>query len=458
MIFLLMVLVILVFAVLWNVDIHKTLHLKSLTQNAGDAAALMAARWQGITLNVIGDLNIMQAVAISEDDSFALGAITNIQARLCFVGPMIALEASQQAAKNNGMYEHEEFSERMRAHANAVRYDYPSKTDDSGEMLFTEPYEGCWEEYADMIDTVANNGVAAGPDNVHYYTDRVAGHTLLDIGFYGAVNAPAWCWFFRNDYDLLKTYSNFRDWDPLPELVNREYMNSEIFGLQLTKRQTPLSSMTGDSDSFFAFLNDIANDRELGTITTNAMDTPALWYCYNDDWWGAWETMNTEAPEYFPLTGTLRDEYNYRGADAACRINASGLTLLTPHQYAPTVKWSAAAKPFGTLNDNERPNTYGIVLPAFQQVAMIPIDASSAGAGGSYNIEWRTHIEQHLEQYTQRGPSGGEAGCYYCTQLVTWEISAFRETGVSWLSTNSYLCTLPSGPGRYRTGGTSRGH
>lgn len=458
MIFLLMTLVILVFAVLWNVDIHKILRLKSISQNAGDSAALVAARWQGITLNIIGDMNIMQAVAISEENSFALGAITNIQARLCYVGPMIALEASQQAAKNNGIYRNESFDERLLAHADSVRNEYPFQTDSSGEMMFPEPYEGCWEEYANMLESVALNGVAAGPDNAHFYTDHSGGHTLLDISFYGAVASQYWCWFFNNDYDLLKNYSNYHDWDPLPEIENQQYMNSEIFGLALKTEHTILASFSDDPDSFFTFLNTLASDRTLGQITTNAMETNALWFCYNDARWDKWAVMNTEAPDYFPLTGTLKEQYDYRGADAVCRISAPGLSLLTPHQDAPSMTWSAAAKPFGSLNDTELPNTYGIVLPAFHQVALIPVDASSAPAGGAYDIEWREHIEQHLDPYMSRGISGIESDCYYCYQLVTWENSSFRNLGISWLSTNSYLCTLPSGGGTHRGGGTSRGH
>ena len=115
--FLLMTLVILTFIVLWNFDLHKILRVKGITQNGGDSAALMAARWQGITLNLIGDLNIMHALALTSGDADAAADITNIQARLCFVGPMIAFMASQQAAKNNGIYRNPEYDEVIHEHA-----------------------------------------------------------------------------------------------------------------------------------------------------------------------------------------------------------------------------------------------------------------------------------------------------------------------------------------------------
>ena len=78
MVFLIMVLVILVFVVLWNFDVHKILHVKSVTQNSGDAAALAAARWQATTLNLIGDLNLMHAVALGSGDAAVAEAVTNV--------------------------------------------------------------------------------------------------------------------------------------------------------------------------------------------------------------------------------------------------------------------------------------------------------------------------------------------------------------------------------------------
>jgi len=164
LIFLVLIVVILAFVAIWNFDLHKTVYVKTLSQNAGDAAALAAARWQGLTLNLIGDLNILQAVAWTEGDTDTASEIAALQARLCYVGPMIGFMASQQAAKNNGIYVNTRYTARVRQHAQDVRTVYPSLGDD-GRMMFEEPYPGCWQEYADMIETVADNGIAAGPDN-----------------------------------------------------------------------------------------------------------------------------------------------------------------------------------------------------------------------------------------------------------------------------------------------------
>ena len=49
------ILVGLTFLFLMVSDIFLAVRNKNRIQNAGDAAALMAARWQGVTLNLIGD-------------------------------------------------------------------------------------------------------------------------------------------------------------------------------------------------------------------------------------------------------------------------------------------------------------------------------------------------------------------------------------------------------------------
>jgi len=462
MIFLLMVMVILVFAVLWNVDIHKIVTLKSRSQHAGDAAALMAARWQGITLNLIGNLNIMQAVALSEADAYALEAITNIQKRLCFTGSLIALEAAQQAAKNNGIYENPALSDHLREHARRVREEYPYRTDPSGEMLFPEPYPSAWEEYADMLDSVADNGVAVGPDNTHYFSDRTGGHPLLDQAFYGAVAGSYWCWFFHHDYSLLEEYVNYRSWGPLPPPTRRYYENAEIFTLWINSQTAPLASLTTEPEAFRELLNTLAADRSLGPISTNAMAENATWFVYDPDHWGTWDVMDTSGAYPFPLSGKLKAEYNYTGADAVCRIIAEDSSMLTPDAAAPGIVWTAAAKPFGYLHEEQPPNTYALVLPAFHEVALIPVDAASGAGGGAYDLDWRNHIDRHLHPYLTRGPSRLTPGCYYCNQLThtKWENPAFRRTGIDWLEENSHLCVLPppSGPGTGRGGGTRRGH
>jgi hypothetical protein len=457
LIFLVMVVVVLFFVILWNFDLHKIFHVKLTSQNAGDAAALSAARWQGITLNLIGDLNLLHLLALSAGDQQSAESITNIQARLCFVGPMIALVASQQGAKNNGAYQNEDFTALLREHARAVREDYPSRTSADGEMLFPEPYENAWAEYAAMLDLVASDGVAAGPDNARYFTDAWGGHILLDQGFYGAIAGRDWCWFYHNAPNLLQDYRNFFPcwWPPLPEIRRQTFMNSEFFGLGLTCQVTAFSdAMDVDVAARMAAIRGLPDG-----INSTGGAVRATWYCYGEEW-HRWDAMDLGGDAHFPATGPVRQQYDYAGADAATRVEAR-VPRMTPGPGGSTVTnnltWTAAAKPFGSLEGPVRPNEYGIVLPAFTDVRLIPVDASSAPSGGSYNLGWRTHVELHLPEYMVNGP--GPSGCWYCRQLLTWEDPQFRQQGVEWLEANSERCTVRGGGGGGGGGGGSRrGH
>lgn len=460
--FLLLILVVLFFVVLFNFDLHKTLFVKSLSQNAGDAGALSAARWQGLTLNLIGDLNLMHAIALSAGDPVAAGAITDIQARLCYTGPMIGFMAAQQAAKNNGLLVNSGYTAAIKDHADVVRYDYPAPVGPGGGPLFPEPYPGCWDEYADMLDLAADNGISVAPENARFYLDYAGSdHVLLLPGFYEAVAGRLWCWFHREAPTLLDDYEEFFPcwWPPLPAPDVVEPMNAEIFGLGLTRVTTTLDGLV-DLDT----LNDLAVERDLAAaaISGSVMTNVATWYCYDGGVWQAWDAMDVTGEFPFPAVGPVRPQYDYSGADAATRSETHSQRL-SPAPGGATVSnlitWTAAAKPFGYLDERVKPNEYGLVLPAYHEVRLIPVDASSAGAGGGFNLGWREHIQFHLPPYMASGPSACVPGCFYCAQLVTWENAAFRADGAAWLDAYSDLCDLPGGGGGGGGGGgTRRGH
>jgi hypothetical protein len=441
-IFFIMILVILTFMVLWNFDLHKLLYVKGVTQNGGDAASLMAARWQAISLNVVGDLNLMQAIALSAGDMDTVDAITNIQPRLLFVGPMVAFQASQQAAKNNGIFENESYTDFIRDHADTVRNEYTTPSSGSGTMLFPEPYPGAWTEYADMLDLVADDGVAAGPDNMRLFADvGIGGHTLYDESFYDAIAGQTWCWFYNSAPTLLSDYSNFFPawWSALPTPPMAEPINSEFYALHLTKAQTTLQAIGITSDQ----LAEHALDRNFtGTISTEGTQIATTWYVYTDRW-GDWDAMSTEGEYPFPLAGPVRDVYNYSGADAAVRVEATTSRLMPGNggaEASDTITWTSAAKPLGYLNETDRPMDYGLVLPAFHDVRLIPVDGSSAPAAGAFDLRWRQHVGTHLPLYMGSGPFALSSTCYYCRQLQTWEGAGFRQTGANWLQINSEQC------------------
>ncbi len=431
MVFMIVALLLIVFMVCWQFDVHKVISVKWRSQNAGDAAALAAARWQGMTLNIIGDLNIMKAAALSMDDADAVADIDAIQARLVFAGPMIALQAAQQAGKQNGVYVHGRFSERLLKHATDVREHYP--------QVFEELYPGCWDDYAGMLNAICVEGIAVAPDNMKIYDDVIGGHTLLDRAFYQAVAGQEWCWFKHNNLALLTDYHDFHYWPELPVVELTDVDNCEVFGLGLSRVHTRLLDIRGTGVT--EILNSLIDSGsrphlEVGVISSEVASVHSDWFVYNQEW-RSWNALQPEGEDPFPVLGPPLPEYDYAGADAATRVYAQA-TRLAPGEASHTITWTGAAKPFGYLEDDEggrvRPNSAGLVLPAFREVRLIPVDASSSPANGSFDLDWRDHVEIHLPAYMADGIGALEPGCWFCRALRIWEDPGFRRRGYDWLT------------------------
>ena len=452
MIFVLMALLLLSLVVIWNFDLHNVIHLKLRSQNAADASALAAARWQGITLNLIGDLNIMKAVALSAPvpDTEQIRQITETQARLCYAGPLIGLLAAQQAAKNNGIYTNASFTGRLAAHAKAVQDDYG--------LIFTEPYENCWQEYGSNLQEIAEAGIAAAPDNAVFYTDYTPGHILLTNAFYDAVAGREWCWFYWHAPELLQTYADYRSWPPLPPQIPETHpQNSEVFSLGLTTFE-----LIPGGAATIAAMNQSRAERNPGlpAISIAAAGLTGSWYVYQTSKWTNWAIMKDASFPVYPEK-ILKPQYDYTGADAVTRVEADA-ERLTPGAKDQSdaargrrISCTAAAKPFGCLAGSDgvlKPNYYSIVLPVFSNVCLIPVDAASSSGNGAYDLAWRDHIEIHLPNYLNDGLNALDTSCWYCRQLDAWENAAFRQQGVEWLSDTNNSCTGEP------ESGTRRGH
>ncbi len=461
-VFLLMALVILFFVLLWSADLHRFISVKDRSQNAGDAATLAAARWQATSLNLMGELNLLHALALAAGDAAAVDLVTNTQARLCYTGPMTAFAAAQQAAKLNGIPVHDEFTDFVRERAAVVRTGYAGNFG-SNASAFVEPYPGAWSEYAAMIDAVAADGVAAGADNAVFYTDASGAHTLLDTGFYDAIAGRIWCWFHFHAPKLLTSYTSPSWWDPLPNLPRPHYANSEFFSLRLSPSLRPLRAVVGGHpDRLLGLAEDAGHPLPFPSAETNDYwnAESQVWYVYSGHEWGRWNTLDPP----FPVKGHIRPEYDYEGADAVARVETSVERFTTGADGAgaggDSVVWTAAGKPFGYLEPDGAkvvPNAYGLVLPAFRDVRLMPIDAATGGAGGSFKMAWRRHITEHLPDYLRRGTAACRPNCWYCRQLIVWENPVFRKNGAEWLRKNSDRCTVTGG-GPGDSGGTQHAH
>ena len=140
-------------AALWLVDLHIIVLGKDKTQNAGDAAALEAARWQGASLNVVGELNLLHVLALAAGDADAAETISEAAVRTSFAGPVAGAAAAQQAAKLNGAPANEDFTDFVRERALVARRGYGANV--GGEEAMPEPWPGAWGESAAMLDALA---------------------------------------------------------------------------------------------------------------------------------------------------------------------------------------------------------------------------------------------------------------------------------------------------------------
>jgi hypothetical protein len=464
-VFLLLTLTALVFVLLFNVDLHRIIQRKNQAQNAGDAAALAAAWWQGATINLVGELNLIHALALanavnaSNIDTGAIDAITNMQARLCFTGPLTALFAAQTAAKENHIYVDKDMTELLRDHANLVRTQYTTKFEDSD--YYQEPWPGAWEQYADMIDLVALDGIAAGPDNTQFFLDPATGHFLMEKAFYEAVLGRNWCWFHLHANGWLQAYSSFHDWPALPDPELSDYTDSEIFGVGLHPYTYRMPFFF--PDTYPDALLSPFHDAGFSTVTaaqltnTNLTQSWETWYAYNPRDWNRWARIRPD--DGFPVAGEVRPEYDVAGADTVVRVYASVDRLTPGSGRSDNVVWSAAAKPFGYLGENadKQPVTAsGLVLPAFRNVRLIPVDAATGSENSSSDAEWVRHVRSHLHTYLEHGPLSSP--CRYCAALTVWEIETFRQDGIDWLTVYSGNCREPDPGGSRHGGGSRRGH
>ncbi len=462
-IFLAFALVALTLLILLNVDTFLSVRAKNRVQNAGDAAALAASRKQGSLINEIGRLNIAHLVAAAKSETNLCREIVMEQRRLALLGPVEALRLANDAAKANGMETRREFGEILKRHIADIRLVYSGGDGGEGDP-YPEPYPGAWTEYASRIESVIGEGLATGPDNMEFY-DAAKGHLLLNRQFYFAIAGRDWCWFFFNCYGVLQSYSDWHDWAPLPARRENSMDNSEIFSLHVTASPFAMTDLF-TREELLALIERYsdegvtAEDIEKSDLLS---DPAEPWFRYEPWSWSRWfngcRLAGDEDGGEFPLAGEIKEEYNVRGCASICRCQNRISTVAVDSE--PDFTWSAAAKPFGTLQDAEgslAPVTAlrNFIVPALSDVRLVPLDSVGGEDLATADYNWVVHIREHLFGYLEKGPRSN-GGCFYCRQLRVWERDSFRREGVRWLKHNSGSCRRGNGGGGGH-GGTSHGH
>lgn len=434
-IYLVMVLVALTILAVMNVDLFLSVRSKFRAQNAGDAAALAVARHQGHLLNEIGRLNIEHLYAAVKEDSDSIVAIESRQRRLALLGPLEAVALSDEAAAKNGAPVCSKRSDFLHDHAKYVREVYACGSNEADDP-FPESWPGAWEEYANEIDRVAGDGLAAGADNIDFY-NSAGGHLLVTKRFYDAIQGRDWCWFFFNCNSTLEGYGSYHDWSPLPKKEAGSFDNSEIYPLYVEFRRGSIFEWFSAKEITDILRNADykVSEKEVGQASF-LKDPKACWVFFDDFMWRTWDEMKD-----FPLVGNVKEEFDYRGAAAICRVSDSANV------------WSAAAKPLGAIS-RDKPL---FVLPVFDAVRLVPLDAVGGNDLATADIEWIRHVREHLDYYLEHGPAHF-TDCGYCNILKHWEKRSFRQEGMTWLKFNSGSCYRPTGGSYSGSGGTAHGH
>ncbi|MDF3129707.1 pilus assembly protein TadG-related protein [Kiritimatiellaeota bacterium B1221] len=474
LIFMCMVVVMMAFAALFYFDIHKTLAVKARGRNAGDAAALAGARWEAVSLNLIGSLNIAKAVTLTDaltsgqTTSPEADLITDLQRRISFSGPLLGYAAAQQAAKQNGIFNNEEYARLMRGEISdfeSLLNNNPPRFTPSGT------YASATDELLAMMSMIPDQGMAV---RAFPQYPPLPNHLLLNPDFYDAVSGRNWCWFYYNAYSELVNYSDWASWDwgLDPALIDAIFhslpirSNSPYFTLWLqwleVKDSLPVLPVGSTWEDTFDDLQSALTDLENQNPTAYA-DLDVTMALYNQPRWASWNSYT--GPD-FPWDGDIKAEYDYLGAESAVLLEPqlNRRTDIQNHEDGTSpqvITRTAAAKPFGYLEDENgdliTPNTHLLVLPAYHDIRLIPMGASLNGSSNLMRSGWIEFVRDILPLYLDHGPSVLDSGNYFSRQLIRWEEESFHSAGTDWLDTFSGNCTQPT-PGGSGGGGTNHGH
>ncbi len=429
--------------VLWITTIRGTVIKRLRSQDGGDAAALAAARWQAAGLNLCGELNLIQAYMLADDvhNIDAAQALHELRQRIQLTTPLLAALSAQITAEANTMDplpEAQDYLREVRDH-----------------LMLDGFYEGAEEDLKAMLSILIREPIYAFPLAPIYDTSEHPS-LLVEQDFYEAILGRDWCWFWFHAYSFLQRYTSRGDFGQLPNL-NME----PFYSLHLNSRTYALEDIVanpGNLDLLNTGLTTLGHptlppppptdlphpahfERTATALPSSTPDNPRLitWTTYDNTHWGPWETMQDPG---FPIEGTLKEEYNYKGASAAVSVSKDGAS------------WLAVAKPFGNLNVDITEGSSTLILPGFDNVRLIPVDAGEPGIRG-FDVKWLRHLRNHVPDYVSKGFLAD--GCRYCTALRYWQDPNFRHTAIEWLAEHGHTCKRPR-PGTGDTGGSHYAH
>ena len=184
-------------------------------------------------------------------------------------------------------------------------------------------------------------------------------------------------------------------------------------------------------------------------------DRNLSWVVYGDDW-HVWNRMHRSDEARLPLISDVKEKYDVQGAFAATRVYQV-LKPFTPGVSDRVNVWTAAAKPFGSIEDHTVTwnGEFPLVTPAFTDVRLVMLGAFDESSMNMADRAWVAHTRDHIQPPSSVSHA---EGCPYCAALKKWEDPAFRARGVAWLAENAEeQCRRPTGGGG-PGGGTRHAH
>ena len=432
LIFAIVILIILLIATLFLFDLHSIIRSKIKLETAEQSAALAAAKWQGRSLNLIGDINLIKAVngllddydiydktynintIGTEDKKFesASKTLTEMQSRISFCGPLIAFGAAQQAAKNNGIniYEGDSKSGYKTVYNDMQAYLEKLDPGNNHPRYTAEAHYYKWRTpYINMLQLITDQGLAVRPSGDFAGIENVQPpwlYTPNDDSLYRAIINQMWCHYLLNE--IVKYPDSFWDgkWYDIDFRQTSFSGESEIYtlGINFPNSQSDVEKS----------LDDIVGE---GNWTIR----PQIQWCTYDSKWKE-GNRNYSGPNVenwhrgVRLRDNLKKSVRYGGAVAYAEcyqriklMNRYRTKMKTPlgkdNPYAGQDQITKAqtalqnniiektteeplkvgndaatdgsvggsvAKPLGALPDGSPPTDAIIVLPLFDKVALIP--------------------------------------------------------------------------------------
>ncbi|MCQ2390608.1 MAG: hypothetical protein MJ240_04230 [Kiritimatiellae bacterium] len=448
-------------------DIFLSTRQKARLITAGDAGALAAAHWQGVTLNLIGELNLAHLAAACDyrldpaDRTNVIDGVNALAERLAFAGPLMGLYAANRAVEEN-------------YRENAQGPDQTIPTDSGFTRILQEEsafarlhlgdttlWTGKGDDYARMLENVLADGAYVGCDNARLFSsDGTGDHIYYRREFYNAAeaNGPR-TWFCRYcGYDHAKAISMLRGMrkptdEDLACAKRSSGWNAGLFGVGVRASDLPLADITANPESV---LEQIWEDYVGGlpvdavSIRTSGVvfDTHFPWFFLDQqNLWRSWHELAENDDGQLALLSKPKPQYDVYGAMAAVRVarDVGTLSGTTTNNFV----WMAAAKPLGSLANGERvTDLFGIwngdswadaplVVPAFAFTRLVSL--GGVGANNLYQSDaaWLAHLE-HLRN-NQRNP-----GCSRCRLLDTWEDGG-AAAAAEWLQEHAHdeVCAPP---------------